>query len=36
MQKEFHLSQADVKRLADEHGTPLLVMSVEQIKNTYR
>jgi len=36
MQKEFHLSQADVKRLADEHGTPLLVMSVEQIKNNYR
>ncbi len=36
MQKEFHLSQADVKRLADEFGTPLLVMSVEQVKNNYR
>lgn len=36
MQKEFHLSQADVKRLADEYGTPLLVMSVEQIKHNYR
>lgn len=35
MQKEFHLSQADVKRLADEFDTPLLVMSVEQIKNNY-
>ncbi len=36
MQKEFHLSQTDVKRLADEYGTPLLVMSVEQVKNNYR
>jgi len=36
MQKEFHLSQADVKRLADSFGTPLLVMSVEQVKNNYR
>ena len=36
MQKEFHLSQADVKRLADKHGTPLLVMSVEQVKNNYQ
>ena len=36
MQKEFHLSRADVKRLADEFGTPLLVMSVEQVKNNYR
>ena len=36
MQKEFHLSQADVKRLADEFDTPLLVMSVEQVKNNYR
>jgi len=36
MQKEFHLSQADVKLLADEFGTPLLVMSVEQVKNNYR
>lgn len=36
MQKEFHLFQADVKRLADEFGTPLLVLSVEQVKNNYR
>ena len=36
MQKEFHLSQADVKRLADDFGTPLLVLSVEQVKNNYR
>lgn len=36
MQKEFHLSQADVKRLADQFGTPLLVMSVEQVKNNYQ
>ena len=36
MQKEFHLSQADVKRLAEQFGTPLLVMSVEQVKNNYR
>jgi ornithine decarboxylase len=36
MQKEFHLSQADVVRLADEFGTPLLVMSVEQVRNNYR
>ena len=36
MQKEFHLSQADVERLADEFGTPLLVMSVEQVKQNYR
>jgi ornithine decarboxylase len=36
MQKEFHLSQADVKRLADGFDTPLLVMSLEQVKNNYR
>ncbi|HWR29356.1 MAG TPA: type III PLP-dependent enzyme [Negativicutes bacterium] len=36
MQKEFHLSKADVKRLANEFGTPLLVLSVEQVKNNYR
>ena len=36
MQKEFHLSRADVGRLAGEFGTPLLVMSVEQIKQNYR
>ena len=36
MQKEFHLSKAEVERLADEFGTPLLVMSVEQIKQNYR
>ena len=36
MQKEFYLSRADVERLADEFGTPLLVMSVEQVKNNYR
>ena len=36
MQKEFHLSQADVERLADEFGTPLLVMSLEQVKQNYR
>ena len=36
MQKEFHLSKADIERLADEFGTPLLVMSVEQVKQNYR
>ncbi len=36
MQKEFHLSQTDVKRLAEQFGTPLLVMSVEQVKRNYR
>ena len=36
MQKEFHLSRADVGRLAGEFGTPLLVMSVEQVKQNYR
>lgn len=36
MQKEFHLFHAEVKRLAEEFGTPLLVLSVDQVKNNYR
>ena len=35
MQKEFHLSRSDVARLAERYGTPLLVMSQEQIKKNY-
>jgi ornithine decarboxylase len=36
MKKEFQLSQAEVERLADSFGTPLLVLSVEQIRKNYR
>ena len=35
MQKEFHLSSSDVAKLAGQYGTPLLVMSQEQIKKNY-
>ena len=36
MEKYFTLSQSAVARLAEDYGTPLLVLSVEQIESNYR
>lgn len=36
MEKFFTLSQPAVARLAEDYGTPLLVLSVEQIESNYR
>lgn len=35
MEKTFRLSQAAVERLAKTYGTPLLILSVEQVKRNY-
>lgn len=35
MQKDFVLSQAAVEQMADKFGTPLLVLSTEQVKRNY-